>query len=270
MNCRSFRKYLEAFADGELDTPANLDALEHLNFCEACARKVVNIQQLRIRLAEAFGDQPIPQELRHRVLVSVGVAPRTQADGPRRRQWLAVPLGVAAAIALFWAASPWQTAPTGSSFADANPPVARWISSVRAQHLDGTTPGTRPRTSSLPCDTKLLSARLESELAASVAAPDLGGLGFTLERAERCRIDNLPGAHLVYRRLSDGKQLSVFTTGAMETDSGTRELKARDRECFVCSRQGPTVLAWHGGGATYVVCAKLSVGELVRVALSSR
>ena len=49
MTCKTFRKYLYAFADGELETRENLEALEHLNMCPSCCRKVAVQQALRGR-----------------------------------------------------------------------------------------------------------------------------------------------------------------------------------------------------------------------------
>ena len=54
MNCQSFRKYIGAFADGELEVSQNLEALEHLNMCPSCAARVTNINELKEAINRAY------------------------------------------------------------------------------------------------------------------------------------------------------------------------------------------------------------------------
>ena len=63
MNCTSFRKYVGAFADGELDTKLNLDALEHLNMCPDCARRVSHVQELKAALKRVLPVEGAPADL---------------------------------------------------------------------------------------------------------------------------------------------------------------------------------------------------------------
>lgn len=64
MNCTEVRKYLYAFADGELDTQTNLDVLEHLNMCSSCTQKVNAQQKLKERVGVVMGDEKSPEALR--------------------------------------------------------------------------------------------------------------------------------------------------------------------------------------------------------------
>lgn len=74
MNCMEVRKYLYAFADGELDTPENLDVLEHLNMCPTCTQKVNVQQELKTHLARVMLETPdstAPQTMRASVFALI-------------------------------------------------------------------------------------------------------------------------------------------------------------------------------------------------------
>ena len=47
MNCNQSRKYLFAFADGQLSVQANCEVLDHLKMCTACSRIVDEHQAVR-------------------------------------------------------------------------------------------------------------------------------------------------------------------------------------------------------------------------------
>lgn len=49
MNCRNVKKFLYAFADGQLSVRANCEVLDHLKMCPACSRAVAEVVQLRWR-----------------------------------------------------------------------------------------------------------------------------------------------------------------------------------------------------------------------------
>ncbi len=76
MNCNEVRKYLYAFADGELETPENLDVLEHLNMCPGCTQKINVQQRLRENIARVMSEVTAPPELRAAVITLL----RTQVD----------------------------------------------------------------------------------------------------------------------------------------------------------------------------------------------
>ena len=61
MDCLGFRKYVGAFADGELDVDRNLDVLEHLNMCPKCAAQVQEIHNLKSVLCRQHESVSAPQ-----------------------------------------------------------------------------------------------------------------------------------------------------------------------------------------------------------------
>ncbi|MBI4580342.1 MAG: zf-HC2 domain-containing protein [Planctomycetes bacterium] len=67
MNCREVSKYLNAFADGELETRDNLMVLDHVKLCPACCEKVSLQQQLRQAIRLSAAREQAPAALRARI-----------------------------------------------------------------------------------------------------------------------------------------------------------------------------------------------------------
>ena len=255
MNCSNFKRYLGAFADGELETDSNAEALEHLNSCEACAGKVAQIRKLKEALARGFDQQQIPQGLADRVRAGI----RREADQPaggvgRLHKWV-VPLGMAAAIVFVWQASLWFDAPgleTGGLGSDVE---ARFVSDARTRHRDCTRLGVEHHRPGLALNPETLRRVFSKELGLRVLAPDLSSFGYRLQSADTCGMGKSPGAHVVYEHETGGDIISVFTLERREGFMPTEGLVIGGRPCFVSRGPGPTLVAWHHGQATYVLCS---------------
>ena len=52
MNCKSARKFLYAFADGQLDVTDNCEVLDHLKMCPGCGAVVAEHQSMRTVLTK--------------------------------------------------------------------------------------------------------------------------------------------------------------------------------------------------------------------------
>ncbi|MFQ5463714.1 MAG: anti-sigma factor family protein [Phycisphaerae bacterium] len=122
MNCMKFRKLVGAFADGELCVEKNLDALEHLNMCPVCARRVADVQNLRAALQRINPPQPASPELRQRISAALD---RVVLEGS------------GAPVALQPSSKP-QDAPTQSDASGPHPTRSR------ADGPDRSRPGTPP------------------------------------------------------------------------------------------------------------------------------
>lgn len=271
MNCRSFRKYLGAFADGELDTATNLEALEHLNFCESCATKVAGIQEIKRGLTRVFAEERVPDGLKSRVRARIAACPGQPALRPSRLQKWVVPLGMAAAIVFAWQVSVLFYRPAVDDFVGGprNAVEAQWVQAVRIQHKDCTKLGLKHHRESLPIDLRLISVELSKELGLPVLAPNLSSLGFVLVGADACGLNHVPGAHIVYQHEREGWLLSIFSLSPLDTFRPTAGFRVGSRECFVCTDPGPAMVAWHESGVTYLFCGKVGVQrlkELVRQA----
>jgi len=101
------RKYLAAFADGELDVPESLHVLEHMKMNPNATGRVMHHQQMRRLVDQAMRqDVPeVPEALRRSVMeLADGEAARERRDArggavlARIGRW--APLGLAAALVM--------------------------------------------------------------------------------------------------------------------------------------------------------------------------
>lgn len=261
MNCTNFERYLGAFADGELETDRNVEALEHLNSCEACAGKVAQIRKLKEALARGFNQQEIPEGLADDVRVGIW----READKPpggvgRIHRWV-VPLGMAAAIVFVWQASLWFDGggETGGPGRDVE---ARFVSNARTRHRDCTRLGAAHHRTGLALDAESLRRAFGEELGLPVLAPDLSSFGYRLQSADTCGMGKSPGAHIVYEHETGIDILSVFTLERRNGFRPTEGFVISGRPCFVRGGPGPTLVAWHDGEATYVLCSTAGIEVL--------
>lgn len=269
MNCRSFIRFLGAFADDELDTEKNIEALEHLNMCAHCAAKVAEIQLLKRSLTRVFSGERASDRLRERVRDAIAdESSRRVRRFPQPRRWV-VPLGMAAAIAFVWLGYPFVADRGTTPSATPEPALeARLVSSVVDRHFGCIKLGPAHHRASLPRDVHRIAEVLGRELGFPVCAPDLSKAGFRLHSADSCGADGLPGGHVVYERIADGVLLSVFSL--RRTDAPPDAAAAPDpgvRKCLVCDQKLPAaVVGWRDARATYLLCAKLPPAELIALA----
>jgi anti-sigma factor RsiW len=275
MDCKGFRKYIGAFADGELEVEQNLDALEHLNMCPVCAARVNAVSSLKAALKRIYGGIHAPHHLRERVLHALEVEagqtdPSVTALGvPGVRRWrgrLAVPLGMAAALAA--ALAVWQLWPARDLRTDVRLVVpGRVAAEVREQHRFCI--GHRGRDHfdpSLSRDLPVIAERLSARLGIKVMAPDLSGLGFELAGADACGINGRAGAHLMYRLVTTGQLLSVFTVDRWAELGGEEGRATGDEGYFVSSDSDQLcVVAWHDGPQTYMLCSDMPEHVLLQI-----
>ncbi len=279
MNCPSFHKYIVALADVQTEVRENGEALEHLNRCPSCARRVADLTGLKAALVRVHGEVRAPQHLRDRVLSSLeatqaGFAQaeseplrRKVATGPRYR--LMVPVAIAAAlllaVSLSWFPGMGETRAgtitvvTGGVVADAREQHRRCVSRPGADHHDA----------SLPRDLAGIAQRLSSDLRLAVIAPDLRMHGFALVGADRCGILGLRGAHVLYRSDSGGDALSVFSVSRITTLGSVAPDSASVRHEYYVSADEPgealSVVLWHDGPQSYVVCGDRPTNALLDV-----
>ncbi len=263
MNCRSFRKYVGAFADGELDTAINVEALEHLNFCESCATKVANIQKMKATLARMFAQERSPALLADRVRGRL----REHADGSvvrfRLLQRWVVPFGIAAAVAVVWFASMLTTGGKAGYVSGPKSTVeAQWVNTARMQHQGCTKMGPKHHNRDLPIDSAGIERVLGEKFGFPVLAPDLSSAGFVLLGADTCGLNGIPGAHVIYRHGKDGWFLSVFSLAGLSPIKPTEGFSVGGHSAFVSTDPGFTVISWQESGVTYVFCGKTSISSL--------
>jgi len=300
VNCREFQKYVGAFADGELDTPTNLAALEHLNMCPDCAGRVTHVQGLKRALARVFGREPVPLVLAERVRDRIrsgaaeGEAPvaataaesagamldatsRRTGRTTRRRTWLWLPLATAAAVAA--AVSLWRNWPTAEPLRGAATlALGQWAADVASVHERCSAMGPRHHDVTIAKDCDAIAATLSDRLGFKVIAPDLTGDGFELVGAEACGLPGRRGGHVLYRQPQTGEWLSVFSVEPIREIERRCASSCKGVICAPATRQPlhagcrGTLMAvgWSMPSASYVLCAPRSEDELLALAAPLR
>ncbi len=287
MNCQQFRKYVSAFADGELDVEHNLEALEHLNMCQVCAARVADIQQLKAALVRVTPQEPAPQRLRDRILgalsaeggadVEIHMGDDESGDTivlrptARRRAGYLVPVAMAAAV--LFAVTLWRIVPLMMVGKGAMSAVqVQTVAAVRDQHRRCAAHRERPHHDPTLGSTPSEAASLLSDrLGMPVLAPDLTEFECEFVGADQCGIKGRAGAHILYKCSGPDSMLSLFTVEQLP-ELDTAGYSARERPFFLMCAEGMRVVAWRDGRATYVGCGseQLSQALLLDVAEAAR
>ncbi len=276
MNCQSFRKYVGAFADGELDTPLNVESLEHLNMCPACAQKVERVHQLKTSLRRTMETEVAPAELADKIKNAIRCEALTPAPGHHHRgpliYRLLVPAGIAAALlvtAMIWQ---WQQAPGTTPVTGITSAIrTRFPAEVRNQHTQCAHHGYKHHDASLGRDLLGIASKLTNRLKLTVLAPDLSASGFSLVGADQCGVMDRNGAHVLYTNQS-GQILSVFSVAVADCRSMIfgEQTKLENIDYSVDQQDKLAVVSWSEGCAAYVFCADIAADSLLELAQNTR
>ncbi len=267
MTCRNFRKFVAPFADGELETEASADALEHLNMCPECAKRVDEVHRMKDAIRRNFEAERAPAGLADKVRAAL----RDEQEAPRppSRSWihhLVLPTGVAAAILLAVAVWQWQrpsdstpqpgstTSVVKATFASADLRVQHKMCCDHPNHHDDR----------LGRELSEIAANLTTKLRLVAIAPDLKAAGFSLLGAHICDIKKARGGHVLYQD-ARGRVVSVFSVAADDC----RDMKFHRRQggSPIAAEEfsgSPTMIAWpNGAGCTaYVLCGQIPAAEM--------
>ncbi len=307
MNCMKFQKLVGAFADGELCVEKNLDALEHLNMCPVCARRVADVQNLRAALLRIQPPEPASMELRQRisaaldrvVLEGSGAAVAVEADAdphgvamlpdspqtapdtkrsslttsnasrPRLRLSSSKAI-LAMAAAVIFCVGIWELR-SGSSQAPFPPNTveAGTVAAARNQHAHCRGQGPNHHDPSLPRDLKGAAKELSKKMGLHVKAPDLSSLGFEFVGAGGCGLSGTPGAHVLYKSEQYGSMFSLFTVARINDLDIKKGSRGGMQGCFIeMGNPEAAVVVWHEGAQSYVGCACGNLPESVVEALA--
>jgi len=286
MNCDSVRKYIYAFADGQLDVKGNCDILDHLKMCRVCGALVDEHQALRSKLAKDLERVPVPSRLKQQIFAATGSdavlagAPRpTMASRP-----LSVfrPVAVAACLLLAVGAVWYLPGVVESSSATITVPRSASAATMIAQtHNTCCSHGPDHQSDALPRELRALSPVLKGKYHETIASltPDLSRFGFSFESVNLCGVRNKPGcegAHLIYASAGGAQRLSVFSIprwdcldkcgkGGIRTGEGFRRYEVDDE-----SGQTLHIVAWHQNSTTYVCCGPVPFERIIEMVGSSR
>ena len=269
MNCTSVRKFLYAFADGQLGVQANCEVLDHLKMCPACSRVVDEHQSLRAAVGRSLATEKTPDELRQRVVQ------RLAGASARPVRWLR-PLAAAACVALaatgaWWAFS--SQSPDSDQSANApvrvegGPTAATMIAEVHRLCL--AEPG-KHQQPSLPRDRSQVAAAINQHFAGRVAAvaPNLSRFGYEFESVNLCGIDaslSREGGHLIYASADRQTRLSLFCVPRLDRlDQGSGPSPDGYLQYEVDQDGGKklSILAWHRNSTSYACCGSLTIEQL--------
>src|SRR5262249_17742996 len=97
---KTARRYLYAFADGELPVKENCEVLDHLKMCPECTRVASEQQALRMALRRSMNRTPVPDGLADRMAAKLDGQPKPAPVVGRRWWRIIVPTAAAASLAL--------------------------------------------------------------------------------------------------------------------------------------------------------------------------
>ena len=268
MDCKRFRKYIGAFADGELDVKQNLDALEHLNMCPDCAARVSEVNSVRESLQRTYGHIEAPPHLREKVEAMVRDDQRTHTRlSSRTRQVirLFVPLGAVASVLLVVAVwRPWT--PKRAPILMASDLSAQLVADARVQHDRCVWHrGANHHDPALPRDAKAIKAVLSRDLKLAVAVPELQNIGYELVGVDRCGIGQRKGSHALYHSGAPNGELSFFTVERTALLASDRVAAPPAVERIAGSHDDLSIVGWNDGPQTYVVCAEVPEHVLAEI-----
>ncbi len=283
MNCKQVRQYLYAFADGQIDVRANCEVLDHLKMCPPCSDVVGEQQALRDAIARSAARIKAPPSLEARVKLAIlsGESPENARRAPAGRRVLKL-VALAACLALTVIAA-WQygaregagwTVTPADPLAVAN--ATREVAStvvIRHNKCVARCEKQIHQSETLPAEPNELPTALCGILGNNVFAvvPDLTPFNYEFESANICKFQGEEGAnagHLMYVNYQFGTRLSLFN---MPHWSGIDIARvAAPDQPFINEMPGCTnnlsVVAWHSGETTFVLCGPLDVDDMREVA----
>lgn len=273
MNCTQIRRFLYAFADGELSVKDNCEVLDHLKMCPPCARIVADQQSLRRVLHGSLVDEPVPAEVLARLQQAARRrVPVATPSGFRSGRWAwaaAAVLVLAAGLGYFG----WPHAVTDDSrqttllaAAVAEEVVDTHCACCkhsRAEHQARDLPNT-------------LEGLRDDKVAAQfgdrmeIMIPDFAVSGFSFESVNRCSVeDDRPGLHIIYRNPRDNERLSFFSVPRCDMKGCAGFCNHGRRTFYVDHRKHDgidyAIVGWQcsKGRSSFLACAPMKQDDLL-------
>lgn len=286
MDCDTFQKDLELFADGELHRDQHEEAFLHFTTCSDCQKRITQIEMMKSSIHQLWSRVNAPTSLRDKIChalneefsTSIPLGQSHPLDQPRLdeyqkpvsgstatlrsgfRRWF-IPSTIAATIVIAFIVLP--------GMFDRNPSVtvtvvdACSVESILDQHhMCSSGGGMLHHDKSLTRNMKTIAEKLGAELGFTVLAPDFSGRGIRLIGASRCGIRGIPGSHILYRD-NHGKFLSVFSVAHLDGLVATPGTDVGERHYFVSEVDKMSVVVWHEEIESNVFCAEMPRSELM-------
>jgi predicted anti-sigma-YlaC factor YlaD len=295
MNCQGARKFLYAFADGQLDVNDNCEVLDHLKMCQSCSSVVAEHQSMRTVLSKFIDRVPVPANLESTVRTRLNLrldSKSASAGTIRPLSWIRVG-AIAACLMLAAGAGSWiwwsldddldlQLA----QYASYAPSVVRVsggtsaASNVSAVHHKCTDLGATHQNSALPSKLDGLGKALASHLGDRIKAlaPDLSAFGFHFESVGLCGIKDggeFKGGHLIYASADGTQHLSFMSIPRLASlDPNGQPSMGSEAPVYYGIAQDigddMIIAAWHRDTTTYVCCAQIEPLKIEKIVNSVR
>ena len=271
MNCRLFRRHLDAFLDGEVDPATQIEFERHVSSCAGCQEQFAFERAARSANKEVLSAVRAPDALRARVMETLASPVPAQKDAPLIRVFMlparySVPMA-AAAVVLFLAGGvimPRFHNASAVTAASAGLPIFEDVVRLHSAQL--------PSDVANPAQDQVLSwFRDKVEFPVRPAAfegnPDVHLLGARLSTVGQHR------AALLYYDVH-GRRMTVVMYARPEPNDdasapGVYIEKIRGRTVAYKRVGGYTVSSMQHDGVTYVITGDMDHDALLRLAASA-
>jgi hypothetical protein len=256
MNCSDAYPLLSALADNESSAQSSAALQQHVDQCANCRGVVAEWRRMRRAVARVIDDEPVPA----RLMASLNAQFAAPTPAARRPVFNRVavlrPLAAAAVLLLTagvsWSVWNWASGDEQTSVPWNLPtPLANLTVSTHCRCAISDADGARMHQSAnLPDDIDQLraeSARLVSNQI-ELAALNLYGVGYQFESCNMCGVQRFgEGVHLMYRSVTSGAHLSLFSVPRCDLRS---------------------IVGWQSAdqSTTYLACAAVPQDELLAIA----
>jgi anti-sigma factor RsiW len=240
MTCEDTQHLLDAYVDGELDSPVKFAIENHLEGCLDCTSVLSSLRSLVSALGNEALRYKAPPHLK--AMVQKG-SPRATDDihhSFAHWQWIGAAAAVVLIVALAWVV-PARNAKSSMEALLVGEIVSSHVRSMMVNHL-----------ADIPSsDTHNVKPWFADKLDYSPPARDLSAQGFPLIGGRMDYLENRPVAALVYRRNQHLINLFVWPTEQNGTIPETRS-----------SVRGYNLIHWTQGGMTYWLISDLEPAQL--------
>lgn len=242
MSCDEITKYLDAYADGELEAKLSIDIAEHLRSCTRCEGELDVITGLKVLVRERLKKTPLPPELRPRVERALQLQQDSLPDVPVVTQRFGTVLkrhyqsAVAALVVMALGA--------GLFFAyrAMGPATQVYASTMNAEH--NLCWSMRQNLMFSESDPQRLSDDFRSRLGYRVPLDALDLEGKDLLGGSICKFLGRKGAHVLYKDASHHHSYFVFRRDGLHLPAGKECLSPTGRRLFIQEKDGHWLVTW--------------------------
>lgn len=271
MECRKVRKYLYAFADGQLDVKDSCELLDHLKMCPSCTQVVDEHQAIRKALGRVVNSITIPAALDARMRRRFGTGrPARQPINWRR----VIPAGIVAAACFMVAAN------TVYDFVAGSDSSRQWTrtpggratiaEAVALCHNTCSSKGEAHHKPEWSRDPELLANEIATYMRNTCNctlkpyAPNLLAGGFRVASANVCKIlpGAAPGGHIIYQSIErDNLSMSIMSMPNFPWvqqcgDEAPGDAEFLEESVDQFGGDPLNIVAYRSGDDAYIFCSK--------------